>query len=519
MDLPLLDLVKQVLMPEFFVVAGIILALLLSVSSKAKYVWLTSAISLLAAVTHLLTVQLPATLEHSTDKVGPINILFDTFVFDSLSVYFRILIYVITLLITLASAKYMTSVESPAEYYSILLTAALGGSFLTGANDFLVLFVALETLGLSSILLASYARKSQASNEAGIKYLLSSAVATAMILLAISFVYGLTGATNFIDVADILYGLNASALVSDYVQIMISLLLVGAIAFKLSAVPFHNWSPDVYSGAPTTTTLFLSVVSKTAAFALAIRLFTSVIHSDLITLLISIAAIASILVGNYVGIVQVINRSSIKRLLAYSSIAQSGYLMVGLAILQEASLSALVFYLTIYAVMNTGAFLAAIYFEQEAKTDEIYELAGLIQKKPVTTVGFALCLINLAGLPFIPAGFIGKFFLFASAYSANLMFGTINLGQILAVVGLLGSVLALYYYLYLVKIMVVDSPSSSVRGLSSVKSDNSTFVAVMQDNAVQVALGLTVAAMIYIGVFNTGFFESLSRYVVKGIGL
>ncbi len=514
MGIPDISIISQVLLPEFFIVLGILLALLFSAIGKHKYVWLSSMLALAFALLQLVTVQLPATFSHAQEATGPINIIFDSFVFDTLSVFFRILIYAVTLLICLASSKYMSTVESPGEYYSILLTAALGGSFLTGANDFLVLFVAIETLGLSSILLASYARKSNNSNEAGIKYLFTSAVATSMLLLAISFVYGLTGATNFVEANSTLSSLSSAGFISNPLIALISVLFIGAVGFKLSAAPFHNWAPDVYSGAPTTTTLFLSVVSKVAAFGLAIRLFTSVFQSDIFSALIAAAAVISIVVGNYIGVVQILNRASVKRLLAYSSIAQAGYLMIGLAVASEQSLSALVFYLTVYAVMNTGAFLAMIYFEQEAQTDEIYELSGLVQKKPLTTAVFSLCLINLAGLPFIPAGFIGKFFLFSSAYSSSLWFG-----KWIAVIGLLGSVVALFFYLYLVKIMIVDSPSTSVRALTSTTADNRSFVAVLEDNAIQTAIILSFAALIYIGVFNTDFFTRMAASVVSGIGV
>lgn len=507
------NLIKQVMMPEFFVLLGIVSALFLSVSSKSKYTWFISSLFLALGVIQLAAVQLPAVLEHTIEGPGSVNVLYGSFVFDTLSVYFRILIYTITFFVCLASSKYLKSVESSSEYYAILLTAALGGSFLTASNDFLVFFVALETMGLSAILLASYARKKSESNEAGFKYLLASASASAMILLGISFIYGLTGSTHFHEVSMKFIGLNSLGYISEAVQVFIAVLIVSGLAFKFAAVPFHNWSPDVYTGSPTTTTLFLSVVSKTAAFGLAIRLFATVLHSGLIATLLAVIAIASIVVGNFVGVTQILNRASAKRLLAYSSIAQAGYLIIGLAILQKESLAALVLYLTIYAVMNTGAFLGVIFFEQESGGDNIYDFAGLIKKKPFAVITTSICLINLAGLPFIPAGFIGKFFLFSAAYSSAVPFG-----KTLAIIGLLGSVVALYYYLYFIKIMVVDSPSTAVKNLPESKEDNSNFFTIMENKAAITALAASVVLLTYFGIFKIDMLQKMASVVISGIG-
>jgi NAD(P)H-quinone oxidoreductase subunit 2 len=395
---------------------------------------------------------------------------------------------------------------------------------LVGANDLLFFFVALETLGLGAILLASYARLNQKSNEAGIKYLITSAVSTATLLLGISFLYGLTGLTNFDEVAFRLYQLNIIGALSPALIALIAVCLVAAVSFKLAAVPFHNWSPDVYTGAPTVTTAFLSVVSKTAAFGLAIRLFNSVFNNDLITILFAVIAVLSIIIGNYVGLIQMISRASAKRLLAYSSIAQAGYLIIGLAVFQKESIAALVMYLSVYALMNTGVFLGLIYFEQNAGSDSIYDMAGLIKKRPWMAIATSLCLINLAGLPFIPAGFIAKFYLFSSAYSSTgLTVLGIELGQILAVVGLLGSLVGLYYYLYLVKIMVVDEPSTVVKQLEDTDSSFCMIKLVQSCGPVKgyglinISMALTVMLMIGFGIFGMNWFRLVASQVVSGL--
>jgi len=461
-------------MPELFVVAGIVITLLMSLHPEGKkHVPAVTSIVLGLAAFYTLFLLLPAVSQRllfSSEglPVAPLNIFANSYISDTLSVFFRALIYPVSFVISLGCGKYLKPLESPAEYYPIMLTATLGAAFLTGANDFLLFFVALETLGLSSILLAAYARLSQKSNEAGLKYLLTSATATGLLLLGISMIYGLTGATNFTAVHQRLTSLGDG--LSFGLEALIATLFVASVAFKLGAAPFHNWSPDVYTGAPTSTTAFLSVVSKAGALALAIRLFGVVLTPDIffktiapsnISLLLAIAAVLSIVIGNFVGVVQMISRGSIKRMLAYSSIAQAGYLLIGLVVTQADSIESMVIYFAIYAIMNTGAFMAAIYAESELNSDNIYDYSGLINKRPITTLAFSLCLLNLAGLPFIPAAFIAKFFLFATAYSSGLW-----LGQVLAIIGLIGSVVALFYYSYLAKIMIVDTPSNAVKSLS-----------------------------------------------------
>ena len=509
--------IVSVLYPEFILIVGILVTLGMSLFETSKrHVPGMSVVFLVLS-------SAAVSKELFSNETGAI--LFNSFAQDSLSIYFRLLIYLVTAILVLGSNQYLRQLESPAEYYPIILTSALGAGMLVGANDLLFFFVALETLGLGAILLASYARLNQKSNEAGIKYLISSAVSTATLLLGISFLYGLTGVTNFDEVAFRLYQLNMIGALSPAVIALIAVCLVAAVSFKLAAVPFHNWSPDVYTGAPTVTTAFLSVVSKTAAFGLAIRLFNSVFNNDLITILFAVIAVLSIILGNYVGLIQMISRGSAKRLLAYSSIAQAGYLIIGLAIFQEESITALVMYLSVYALMNTGVFLGLIYFEQNAGSDLIYDMAGLIKKRPWMAIAMSLCLINLAGLPFIPAGFIAKFYLFSSAYASNLglSFWGFQLGQILAVLGLLGSLVGLYYYLYLVKIMIVDEPSTAVKQLEN--TDSSFCLIKLTQSCgpakgyglINISMALTVILMIGFGVFGMNWFRLIASQVVSGL--
>lgn len=481
-----LSTLTRILAPEVIILFGILITIVLSVIPKLK--------NHVAGITALfLALAALACLKLFNLESGSIGVFHS----DALSVFFRLFIYTISFIIVLASQRYLKVLESPAEYYPIILSASLGAGLLTGVNDLLFLFVALETLGLSAILLASYARLNRASNEAGIKYLISSALASSVLLLGIAFTYGLSSSTNFTQIAITLNKLNSFGLISNAVIALISIAFISVIAFKLAVVPFHNWSPDVYEGAPTTTTVFLSVVSKMAGFAIALRLFTALFSTDLNFILFSALAIASIILGNYVGLVQILSRASVKRLLAYSSIAQAGYLMIGLAVFNQASIASMIAYLSIYALMNTGAFLGAIYFEQISKSDKIYDMAGLIQKKPMATIAMSLCLINLAGLPFIPAAFITKFFLFSSAFSSS--------AQVLTIIGLLGSIVSLFYYLYLVKIMVVDPQSSIVKNLKNSCSGP----------GIKAAFAFTIFLLLDFGIFGMEFLMKISNSIAE----
>ena len=492
-------IVSQVLLPEFFVLLGIVVTIITSLFHKTK----EHNAGIAAVFLFLATLSCYKNLFFS--ELAGEHILFDSFINDQYSLLLRSLIYGVCFLIVLGACNYLKVLETSAEYYPIILSSALGAGFLTATNDFLLFFIALETLGLGAILLTAYARFNKASNEAGIKYLISSAISTASLLLAGSFIYGMTASTNFSSIAVRISELNKLGYVSPQLVIMVSVLLVAVIAFKLAAVPFHNWAPDVYSGAPTSTTLFLSVVSKIAAFGIAIRFFSTVLVSQQVLTLLMIFAVLSIVFGNYIGVIQMISRSTVKRLLAYSSIAQGGYLLLAFCVFSPSTLSMLVLYLIIYALMNTGAFLCAIYFEQITGSTRIYDYAGMIKKRPMMVIAFALCLISLAGLPLVPAGFIAKFFLFASIFSSGFSFA-----GVLTLIGLIGSVVALFYYTYLIKVMLVDDVSTAVKALSEKDESPSRMI--------QFATFAAVAKLIFVGIFMMDFLKNISAdSVLKAI--
>ncbi|UWU45455.1 NADH dehydrogenase subunit N [Limnospira platensis C1] len=320
-----------------------------------------------------------------------------------------------------------------------------GGMFLSGANELVMIFVSLETLSISSYMLTGYAKRDPRSNEAALKYLLIGAASAAVFLYGLSLLYGLSGGeTNLNAIAQAITNNG----VGESLGLVIALVFVIAgISFKISAVPFHQWTPDVYEGSPTPVVAFLSVGSKAAGFALAIRLLLNAfpVLSEQWHFVFTALAILSMILGNVVALAQ----TSMKRMLAYSSIAQAGFVMIGLIAGTDAGYSSMVFYLLIYLFMNLGGFTCVILFSLRTGTDQISEYSGLYQKDPLLTLGLSICLLSLGGIPPL-AGFFGKIYLFWAGWQAGL--------YALVLLGLVTSVVSIYYYIRVVKMMVVKEP-------------------------------------------------------------
>jgi NAD(P)H-quinone oxidoreductase subunit 2 len=365
---------------------------------------------------------------------------------DNLSVVFRAIIALSTAATVLMSVRYVEQAgTSLAEFLAILLTATLGGMFLCGANELVMIFISLEMLSISSYLMTGYMKRDPRSNEAALKYLLIGASSSAIFLYGISLLYGLSGGeTTLSAIAMKLTEIEGG----ESLGLAISLVFVIAgIAFKISAVPFHQWTPDVYEGSPTPVVAFLSVGSKAAGFALAIRLLVTVFASvnEQWHFIFIALAILSMILGNVVALAQ----TSMKRMLAYSSIGQAGFVMIGLTAGTDAGYSSMIFYLLIYLFMNLGAFACVILFALRTGTDQIAEYSGLYQKDPLLTLCLSICLLSLGGIPPL-AGFFGKIYLFWAGWQAGL-YG-------LVLVGLVTSVASIYYYIRVVKMMVVKEP-------------------------------------------------------------
>jgi NAD(P)H-quinone oxidoreductase subunit 2 len=379
---------------------------------------------------------------------------------DALSVVFRGIIALSTVVTILMSIRYVEqSGTSLAEFLTILLTATIGGMFLSGADELVTIFVSLETLSISSYLLTGYAKRDPRSNEAALKYLLIGASSSAIFLYGVSLLYGLSGGET--QLSAIASSLATSGLGQSLGLVISLVFVIAGIAFKIAAVPFHQWTPDVYEGSPTPVVAFLSVGSKAAGFALAIRLLVTTfpLLSEQWHFVMTALAILSMLLGNVVALAQ----TSMKRMLAYSSIAQAGFVMIGLIIDTEAGYASMVFYLLVYLFMNLGAFAGIILFSLRTGTDQISEYSGLYQKDPLLTLVLSVCLLSLGGIPPL-AGFFGKIYLFWAGWQAG--------AYALVLLGLVTSVISIYYYIRVVKMMVVKEPqemSESVKNYPEIR--------------------------------------------------
>jgi NAD(P)H-quinone oxidoreductase subunit 2 len=388
---------------------------------------------------------------------------------------------------------------SLAEFLVILLTATLGGMFLSGASELVMIFVALETLSISSYLLTGYMKRDPRSNEAALKYLLIGAASSAIFLYGSSLLYGLSGGETRLTAI-------ATHIVSDGTEAPIGLVValvfvIAGIAFKIAAVPFHQWTPDVYEGSPTPVVAFLSVGSKTAGFALAIRLLVTAfpLVSEQWHFVFTALAILSMVLGNVVALAQ----TSMKRLLAYSSIGQAGFLMIGLVVGTDAGYASMLYYLLVYLFMNLGGFTCVILFSLRTGTDQISEYAGLYQKDPLLTLGLSICLLSLGGIPPM-AGFFGKIYIFWAGWQAG-AYG-------LVLVGLVTSVISIYYYIRVIKMMVVKEPqemSDVVKNYPAIRWDLPGL------RPMQISLILAVVATSLAGILSNPLFTIANNAVLQ----
>jgi len=371
---------------------------------------------------------------------------------DALGQIFKVMVLLAGSITCLMSID-VKGIGSKGEYYLVIIVATLGACLMSSSADLIMLFLALETTTIPLYILAAFKRDDK-STEAGLKYFLFGSFTSAITLYSFSLLYGFTGQTNLYSLAQYLgtaeFGSNPAP-----VLIALVLALVG-LGFKISAVPFHFWTPDVYEGAPTPVTAFLSVASKAASFALLIRFLVAVFPNTLEVggadiqafwvQLIAALAVISMTLGNVVALAQ----KNIKRLLAYSSIAQAGYTLMGVAAIQsqtDQGVASVAFYLFMYTFTNLLAFAVVILFAEATGSETIADFAGLNRRSPWLALTMTIALLSLAGIP-PAAGFFGKFFLFNAAVEAGFVW--------LAIIGVLNSIVALYYYLVVIKVMYVD---------------------------------------------------------------
>ncbi|MCF4969263.1 NAD(P)H-quinone oxidoreductase subunit N [Nostoc sp. CMAA1605] len=427
------------ILPEGIVIVtlmGVLLVDLILGRTSSRWIGYLAIAGLLAATVALV---------FQWDATNPISFS-GGFNSDDLSIVFRGIVALSAAVTILMSIRYVEqSGTALAEFIAILLTATLGGMFVSGASELVMIFISLETLSISSYLLTGYTKRDPRSNEAALKYLLIGASSTAVFLYGVSLLYGLSGGQT--ELSAIANGIS-QAHVGQSLGVVIALVFVIAgIGFKISAAPFHQWTPDVYEGAPTPVIAFLSVGSKAAGFALAIRLLTVVfpLVAEEWKFVFTALAVLSMILGNVVALAQ----TSMKRMLAYSSIAQAGFVMIGLIAGTDAGYASMIFYLLVYLFMNLCGFTCVILFSLRTGTDQIAEYSGLYQKDPLLTLGLSLALLSLGGIPPL-AGFFGKIYLFWAGWQAGLYW--------LVLLGLVTSVVSIYYYIRVVKMMVVKEP-------------------------------------------------------------
>jgi NADH-quinone oxidoreductase subunit N len=370
-----------------------------------------------------------------------------SFVRDGFTTALDLIFLLITLLTLFVSYGYVRreGIES-GEYYGLVLLAGSGMLLLAGAGDMIVVFLGLEILSVASYVLAGLFRKNARSNEASLKYLLLGAMSTAFLLYGMAAVYGLTGATNLKAIGAALPEAASASPFLTYVGV--GMMIVG-FGFKVAAVPFHMWTPDVYEGAPTAVTAFFTSGPKAAAFAAALRVFVTGLGgvSEQWTGVIAVLAILSMTIGNIGAIAQ----KEIKRMLAYSSIAHAGYLLIGLAVPGVLGVSAIVFYLVAYTLMNLGAFsIVAALEKRGTNRTEMADYAGLAKRRPGMALAMTIFMVSLGGLP-PTVGFVAKFYIFSAAVEQGMI--------TLAVIGALNSLVSIFYYLRVTVIMYMRERS------------------------------------------------------------
>ncbi len=379
---------------------------------------------------------------------------------DSFGSYFKVIILITSILIILFaknSLEIKNVSERSGEFYTLIFGMILGMMFMISASDLIMIYLSVELLSLSSYVLAGFTKLRDRDTEASLKYLVYGAASSGIMLFGISIIYGLTGNTNLFIINDVFKSTSINVLAYTFSIILI----FTGIGFKISAVPFHFWTPDVYEGAPISVTAFLSVASKAAGFALLIRFFKTTfllkeVSGSWILLegfdwqsFLIIISILTMTLGNFAALWQ----DNVKRMLAYSSIAHAGYMLLGIAVLSDQGLLAVMIYFLVYLLMNIGAFYIVMVISNQINSENLNDYNKLGYASPFLGVSLTVFLISLTGLP-PTAGFISKLYIFISLIDANMIF--------VAVIAVLNSVVSLYYYIRILKHMFINESENEV---------------------------------------------------------
>ena len=423
---------------------------------------------------------------------GPSSVFYAT---DTLALFFKRFMLVTTIITVLMSLDFLPTIErlvpserrggGVGEFFILPIFACAGLMWLVSAIDFIMLFVSLELMSVALYILISYLRKNSLSLEAGTKYLILSALSAAFLIYGITWIFGITGTTSIAQLSHFLIGLSLNLL--RPLLFGVALCLV-AFAFKIGAFPFQFWLPDVYQGAPTPVTAYLSTASKAAGFVVLLRLFeqlmtVSVVSKKMIAI-ITLLAIATLIFGNLAALAQ----TNMKRLLAYSSVAHTGYLLMSVASLGNILAGpAIGFYIVAYLLMSSLAFIILLVVAEASGGEEIYRFQGLYQRSPFLAVGMTIAMLSMAGLP-LSAGFFGKFFIFLVAFQ-QAHYG-------LLVVASLSVVAGFYYYLKIIRAMYWQQPAE---GASIIFVTGTT----------KWLIGILVAAILILGVYPMPILQAL----------
>jgi len=441
----------NILLPEIFLTLSIFSILMIGVFLKNSFNLIFNLSSIIIIITIAIIYNRPNIEE---------KIFLDSFTRDAFSNFFKILILISSLFVLNTSKNYITDKKlDKFEYPIIILLSILGMFFMVSSNDIIVFYLGLELQSLSLYILASIDRDNLKSSESGIKYFILSALSSGLLLYGCSLLYGFTGSTNFDLIANELNKENTGAV---FAMVFI---LVG-LAFKISAVPFHMWTPDVYEGAPTSITSYFAVVPKVAGLAVLIKFMFipfSNILSEWQTIIIFISIASMIL-----GAVAAIGQKNIKRLLAYSSIGHVGYALAGVATGKISGYQSAIVYISIYVIMNIGIFSCLYQLKKDGEYKEnISDLSGVSKKHPLLAISFLIILFSLAGIPPL-GGFFAKLYVFTAVLEQKMF--------VLAIIGLLTTVISAFYYLNIIKIIYFDDSAITFDVVKNKKAQTSIFI-------------------------------------------
>ena len=422
------------ILPELFISIAVMFLLMLGVFIKKSFKIVNTLTIIILIFSIILVLNQPNEI---------MKIFDNSYIIDPFSTFMKVLTFIFCIFVLLISKDYVRNNRmEKIEYPIIILSATLGMILMISSYDLILFYLGLELQSLCLYILASFKKDDIKSTEAGLKYFVLSALATGILLYGCSIIYGFTGSTNFEVISNSLNNLNPGAVFG------IVFIVVG-LAFKISAVPFHMWTPDVYEGSPTSVTSFFAVVPKIAAVAVFIR-FMNVPFANAIEqwqIIIIFLSIGSMILGA----VAAIGQNNIKRLMAYSSIGHMGYILAGLSTGTTSGTQSALLYLTIYLIMNLGMFGFIFMMKREnIYYENINDLSGLSKNSPLLSLGFLIILFSLAGIPPL-AGFFAKFYVFMSVIQSEMYF--------LALIGLITSVISAFYYLRIIKIIYFDKPA------------------------------------------------------------